>query len=135
MDLIQQWGLRFENNQAHPLFNKIYVALKGRMDGFPDENKVRVKLGMRINTPVKEQNQRSNYNDNRHQQSPLDSVPVQDHPSARRKKNKVKKQMKMKKKVSLNRDQKSKKMKIDNIVESMSLANSMIDAAEPDDRD
>jgi len=87
MDLIQQWGLRFENDRVHPLFNKIYIALKGRMEGFSDENKVRAKLGMPIQTPVKERNQRQKYNES-HQQSPLDIVPVQDRPSARPKKKK-----------------------------------------------
>lgn len=44
LQLIQQWGIIFENDPNNPLFTQIYMKLKERMDGFPNEKEVRAKL-------------------------------------------------------------------------------------------
>ena len=131
LDLIQQWGLRFENNKQHPLFNKIYVALKSRMDDFQDEDSVREKLGIPLRTPQKKRKGRPTYESSEKQDSPLDTVPVKDKPRSRPNKNKPKK----KKKVHFSSSEQAKKKEFDNIVESIVLANTMIDAADPRDKD
>lgn len=44
LQLIQQWGIKFEGDQNNPLFNKVYSALKNKGLPFPDENAARSKL-------------------------------------------------------------------------------------------
>jgi hypothetical protein len=116
MDLIQQWGIRFEGDQSHPIFTKLYNGLKVRMNDFPDEHEMRKKLGMPIQTPVRQPP--SVYSQ---QQSSLDEISVQDRS---RKKNRKKGR---KKEIRLNDTQKMLKTEIDNIVENINLTNSMID--------
>jgi hypothetical protein len=107
-----------------------------RIDDFPDENKARQKLGLPVHqTPHKKKSQKSQYSENQIQHSPLDVVPVQDRSSDRPiKRNKPKYKIeKRKKKIELNDVQSSMKKEIDNIAESMTVANEMIDNADPSD--
>lgn len=80
LQLIQQWGITYEDNSNHPLYNQVYTALKGRRDDFPDEQEVRAKLKKTSKkTPSKSvqfQEQISEPKALSH--SPLDEVPVQD---------------------------------------------------------
>jgi hypothetical protein len=123
------------------MFSKIYNALKVRLDDFPDEKKARKKLGLPSQkTPKKENSPKSQYSYNQDQHSPLDVVPVQDRasdhaPDRPKKKSKPKYKIeKKKKKVVLNDAQNSMKSGIDNIAESMTMANEMIDNADPKDQ-
>lgn len=124
------WGIRFEDDQNLPLFNKIYEALRVRLDDFGDENEARRKLGKPPKTPSKNMSQRSQYSyPQHHQNSPLDEVPVK----YKSKKKKKPRSKPSKKRIKLNDTQKVLKGDIDQIVENINLTNSMIDAADPHD--
>ena len=101
------------------------------MDDFQDEDSVREKLGIPLRTPQKKRKGRPTYESSEKQDSPLDTVPVKDKPRSRPNKNKPKK----KKKVHFSSSEQAKKKEFDNIVESIVLANTMIDAADPRDKD
>ena len=128
------------------MFTKIYNALKVRLDDFPDEKKARKKLGLPSQKTSKKENSpnspKSRYSYNQDQHSPLDEVPVQDrssvHTSHRpnhKTKPKYKHKIEIKKsKVVLTDAQHAMKAGIDNIVESMTMANEMIDNADPKDK-
>lgn len=117
MDLIQQWGIRFEDDQSHPIFSKLYNGLKSKMSGFPDEHETRKKLGKPMKIQAKQP--QSVYSQ---QQYSLDEIPVQDRP-----RRKQRKKAGGKKEIQLNDTQRMLKTEIDNIVENINLTNSMID--------
>lgn len=78
LQLIQQWGIQFENNPDVPLFGQIYKALKARRDDFPDEDQTREKLMKgKVKSPPKATPQKpQKIEESKVHNSPLDKVPV-----------------------------------------------------------
>jgi len=130
MDLIQNWGVRFEDDQQNPIFSKLYNGLKARMPDFGDENEVRRKLGKppisspQIRSQATEQVSQQSHNQQR------EKAPGQIKQS--KKSNKSKNTQNQRKKIRLSDGHKILKSEIDNIVENINLTNSMIDNADPE---
>lgn len=111
LQLIQQWGVTYEDDLNHPLFNQVYTALKGRRNDFPNEDEVRAKLKKsNKKTPTKSSEYKEQVSEVKAlTHSPLDEVPVQDRTYDKKSKKHKKKHHKKKKKVALNDAQKALK--------------------------
>lgn len=141
LQLIQQWGVRFEDDRNFPLFNEVYQALQKKLGGFPDEGPVRQKLGKPSSTPSRPQQRQpqvQHSDKNYHQQPPNQEMPksskIKRNPNKKKKKEKKEKEkpkvVKQRKEIKLNSTQQALKKEIDTIVESIDLTNSMIDNAD-----
>ena len=80
LQLIQQWGIIYEDDSNIPLFKQVYTALKGRRDDFPNEEETRIKLKKGDKkTPTKSSQYKEQVSEVKAlSHSPLDEVPVQD---------------------------------------------------------
>jgi hypothetical protein len=135
---MQQWALRFENDDPCMLFNKVYSALKGKGLPFPDENSARSKMKKSKPAPPKSMVDQSESNSLRPDRNMIKSPKPSSAKANSGSKNKKKKKPKVKKvrkKIELNEAQQLLKSEMDNIAENVILTNSMIDAAEPGGED
>lgn len=136
LQLIQQWGIIFEDDPNNPLFTEIYTKLKERMDGFPNEADIRAKLSK---TKKKASKKTAAYPPQSSEPQQFYSPPVSQPPAQARpppsKPKKNKPVQRPPKPVVLSSAHQTIKRDIDGIVESVVLTNSMIDAASPNETD